>query len=580
MKKLTMWKRMLPCLAAWAMALFGAALHTAAAAAPVQGNAGCLGEAAEAALRQRETALLGAMHANDHADARGYRCQALQAGPGAQLADATPAAAVSGAPADVGSWSAPFGIPVAGITSVLLHTGKVLFWSYDPANSSTAGSSNTGVAMVWDPVTRAGTAVTPPENIWCGGQTILADGRVFVAGGNLRYPDPSAPAGQTGFQGALSSYTFHPLSQTWTRQPDMANGRWYPTVTKLADNRVAIASGYDETGSEAINQAIEIFTPAADPDGTGTMSTVAIHNASGLYPLQFLMPSGQVLQAGPPWNNTVLFTPQASGTWPVSAVPPMLASHYNFGNGISVTDAARTPAKQLVMVAGGANNSVVGTNNEWLDGMNPGAGWKPYPRWLQARHNANTVILPDGTLFTVGGNSSGGTYGSPLLESELYNKSAEDTTGLWVSMAPNSIPAAYHSSAILLPDATVLLSEDDRDPAQASLHRAQVYSPPYLFRGARPKIQDGPSTVAAGGSYAFFIDDGKKIVGATLVAPGAVTHANDMHQRLVRLAHVQKGREVRITVPASKALLPPGYYMLFLISERGVPSAARFVRVQ
>jgi hypothetical protein len=42
---------------------------------------------------------------------------------------------------------------------------------------------------------------------------------------------------------------------------------------------------------------------------------------------------------------------------------------------------------------------------------------------------------------------------------------------------------------------------------------------------------------------------------------------------------VQKGREVRIAVPASKALLPPGYYMLFLISDRGVPSVARFVRV-
>ena len=563
-----------------AVPLFSAALHTGAAATELGVNDACLSTTVEAALKLRETALLGARHASEHADARAYQCQ-IKAGRVAQLKDApVSTAAASSVAAEAGRWSAPFVIPVAGITAVLLHTGKVLFWSYDPANVATPNAGNTGVAMLWDPVTRLASSVPPPENIWCGGQTILSDGTVFVAGGNLRYPDPTAPAGQTGSQGALSAYTFNPASQAWTRQPDMANGRWYPTVTKLADNRVVITSGYDETGSQAINQAVEVFTPSADDaNGVGSMSAVAIHNSFGTYPLQFVMPSGQVLQAGPPFNNSVLLTPQASGTWPLSTVPPMQASHYGYGNGISVTNAAQTEARQVVMIAGGTNNGVVGTNNEWLDGMNPGAGWKPYPQWLQARHNANTVILPDGTLFTVGGNSSAGTYNDPLFESELYNKSAEDTSGTWVRMAPNSIPAAYHSSAILLPDATVLLSEDDRDPTQASTHRAQIYSPPYLFRGQRPAIVSGPSTLQAGSSYSFSVDTGKKIVAATLLAPGAVTHANDMHQRLVRLSMRQTGSEIRITLPASKALLPPGYYMLFLVNDKGVPSVARFVRV-
>ena len=52
-----------------------------------------------------------------------------------------------------------------------------------------------------------------------------------------------------------------------------------------------------------------------------------------------------------------------------------------------------------------------------------------------------------------------------------------------------------------------------------------------------------------------------------------------MHQRLVRLSMRQTGSEIRITLPASKALLPPGYYMLFLVNDKGVPSVARFVRV-
>ena len=568
-------KWILHCPAICAVPLLGAALHSGAAATAPALDDACLNPAAEAALKQRETALLGARHAAEHADARAYRCKVKAAGAAVQPA----AAAGVAADAEAGRWSAPFIIPVAGITSVLLHTGKVLFWSYNPADMGSPSAGNTGVAMLWDPVTRAGVPIAPPENIWCGGQTLLGDGRVFVAGGNLRYPDPGAPAGQTGYQGALSAYTFDPASLAWTRQPDMANGRWYPTVTKLADNRVVITSGYDETGSEAINQAVEVFTPAAAADGVGSMSAVAVHNSFGTYPLQFAMPSGQVLQAGPPYNNSVLLTPMASGTWPLSAVPPLLASHYGYGNGISVTNAAQTPARQVVMVAGGTSNGVVGANNEWLDGMNPGAGWKPYPRWLQARHNANTVILPDGTLFTVGGNSNAGLYAGALLDSELYNKSAEDTSGQWVRMAPISIPAAYHSSAILLPDATVLLSEDDRDPGQAGTHRAQVYSPPYLFRGQRPVILGGPSTLQTGGSHSFAVATGRRIVSATLLAPGAVTHANDMHQRLVRLPIRQTATEVTVTLPASKALLPPAYYMLFLINDKGVPSVGRFVRV-
>lgn len=582
MMKLSKWSRVL--------AVFGtltAPLASAQAPGQEPGGPGngavnaCEDPVAEENLKRRETALLGAGHANDHANTRAHHCKVLKGGMKAPKPDKDAlAVALTNPTSAVGAWSNPFVIPVAGVTAVVLHTGKVLFWSYEPTTFMNPKASNTGVAYLWDPVTRAGSSIAPPENIWCSGQTILSDGRVFLAGGNLRYPDPSAPAGQTGWAGALSSYTFNPGNSRWTRQPDMANGRWYPTLTKIADARVVINSGYDETGSQAINQAVEVFVPPSAAEGVGTMSAVAIHNSIGTYPFQFLMPSGKVLQAGPGSSNTVLLTPQTGpGTWSVSTVPHMRSQHYSFGNGVSVTDASGAQVKQLVMIAGGNSSTAVGSNNEWLDGMNPAGGWKAYPQWLQARHNANTVVLPDGSLFTVGGNSALGTYESPLFHAELYNKSAEDTTGQWIRVASNTIPAAYHSSAVLLPDATVLLSEDDRSPAQASKHTAQVYSPPYLFRGARPVIVSGPGAVAGGNAYSYLTDGGRKIIGVTMVAPGAVTHANDMHQRLVKLPYVQKGREIQITVPSSKSLLPPGYYMLFVINDKGIPSVAKFVRV-
>ncbi|UUZ66081.1 DUF1929 domain-containing protein [Polaromonas sp. P1-6] len=489
--------------------------------------------------------------------------------------DAQVLAAARTQPSDTGGqWSAPFGIPVAGISSVLLNNGKVLFWSYEPSEGWDPNAPNTGVAYVWDPTTRTGHSITPPENIWCGAQTILSDGRVYVAGGNLRYPDPNAAPGQTGWQGALSNYTFNPITETWKKQPDMAYGRWYPTVTKLADNSVVIASGYDQTGSHAITQVVELFTPSAHMDGVGTIRPVSFHDPEGFYPFQYLMPSGQMLQAGPTLTNTSLLTP---GIWSWSNIPNMGSSH-NYGNGITYTDASVTPGKQVIVIAGGVNGATAVSNNEWLDSTNPAAGWKPYPQWLQARRNANTVILPDGTLFTVGGNNATNQYHNPLFQSERYNKPASDPTGLWVQMSPNTIQAAYHASAILLPDATVLLSQDDMNLQGGSPHQAQVYSPPYLFKGARPQIISAPSELSLGQTFSVKADM-PKIASAVLVAPGAVTHGNDMHQRFIKLQSQKQNTTLHVTLPASGSLVPPGYYMLFIVDSKGIPSVAKFVRV-
>ncbi|MES2208537.1 MAG: galactose oxidase early set domain-containing protein [Pseudomonadota bacterium] len=579
----------------------------------------------EAQLLQREKALLGSAHAAEHAHMRTHRCEVERgirkelftsvvkpaavtlAEDNAVKQDAlkkisntstvstfststntTTAAATSSmlvtaaavAPdlTTQGRWSSPFIIPVVGVTAVLLHTGNVMFWSYDPVDYHNPANSNNGVGYIWNPTTRTGRNIPPPENIWCGGQTILGDGRVYIAGGNLRYPDANAPTGLDGWEGTLTNYTFNPITETWARQPDMRRGRWYPTVTQLADNRAVITSGIDETGTSALNNDVEVFTPNANIDGIGLMKVVSLHNSSGVYPLQFLLPSGKMLEAGPSADSSFQLD---TTLWNWSSLPRLKNDHYNLGNGISYTDATVTPAKQLIMVAGGysetAGKAVAG--NEWLDGNNPTAGWRAYPNWIAPRHNSNTVLLPDGTMLTVGGNSGLYGYDNPLLQAELYSKPAGDTTGVWKTVAPHSIQAAYHSTAILLPDATVLLSQDDMDSSAAAAfeHKVQVYSPPYLFKGAQPTITSVPTTLKY--NQSFKIATNRNVTKAVLIAPGATTHGNDMHQRLIKLK-VQAGtNSLTANVPNSSALVPPGYYMLFVIDSVGIPSVAKFVHV-
>lgn len=572
-------------------------------------NSACLPAAAEQELLARDTAVLGRLHATEHSRMRAQQCEAErglrpipakgvvspvattlqeeeavraaadQLAAGIQPSDKGLAQAAASASAQ-GRWSTPFIIPVVGITSVLLHTGKVLFWSYDPNYYHVPSNSTTGVAYLWDPATGGGKAIAPPENIWCAGQTVLADGRVFIAGGNLRYPDPSITNGTGGWMGSLSTYTFDPLTEIFTKQPDMQWGRWYPTTTKLSDNRVVITSGYDETGTNALVNYVEVFTPSPQAGGIGTIQAVGRHDVSGLYPLQFVLPSGRMLEAGPGQVSSFALDPAMSWSW--TALGALRSNHYGYPNGIIYTDASATPLRQAIMVAGGADLTAAVAANEWMDGTNPVGGWSAFPQWLQPRHNSNTVILPDGSLLTIGGNQGPDIYDLPLLQAELYARPPTDPTGGWQQVEPHTIQAAYHSTAILLPDATVLLSQDDMDhtAAGAAQHKAQIFSPAYLFKGTRPRIVNAPATLGYGQTFNITTDR-TGVNGAVLVAPGAVTHANDMHQRVVKLATKARGNTntLAATIPASSGTVPPGYYMLFILDKQGVPSVAKFVKV-
>ena len=169
-------------------------------------------------------------------------------------------------------------LPTYAINAVLLPTGKVAFWGRPPllgggartCRSSGSGTRSTGGLSRHDapPVDLDGDGdADAPAPLFCSGQSLLADGQLFVAGGNLG--NPAALGGSTpNWRGLDRAYTFDPWTLTWREQPRPRHGRWYPSQVELADGRIAILAGYDEVGHGAPNLELEVFTPAAGAAGS------------------------------------------------------------------------------------------------------------------------------------------------------------------------------------------------------------------------------------------------------------------------------------------------------------------------
>lgn len=67
---------------------------------------------------------------------------------------------------------------------------------------------------------------------------------------------------------------------------------------------------------------------------------------------------------------------------------------------------------------------------------------------------------------------------------------------------------------------------------------------------------------------------------ASIIRPGVTTHSFDNSQRLVDLAiSAQAGGLIHATAPAQATLAPPGWYMLFITDNTGVPSVATWIHL-
>jgi hypothetical protein len=194
------------------------------------------------------------------------------------------------------------------------------------------------------------------------------------------------------------------------------------------------------------------------------------------------------------------------------------------------------------------------------------------------RRNCTAILLPDGNVLVVGGNTNGKDDRS-VLAAELYDPFLDQ----WTTLADATVPRGYHSVALLLPDGQVWTAGSNLD-GQRGLEnrelRMELFAPPYLFRGPRPIIDEAPDRLLPAVTFVISTPQASLIRSVALLRCGSVTHAFDADQRYVGLSVVGRTpNALTVTSPPDHNVAPPGYYLLFILDGDGVPSLGRFVRV-
>jgi hypothetical protein len=447
----------------------------------------------------------------------------------------------------------------------------------------------------------------------------LASGKVAIIGGldfnepnqintSLEIFDPATSAIQTI---DLTTIEGSPFNTKISGEDTYDTIDLYPRIFHLADGRFLLTG--DEAGIEGV----------LVPHRSRNTYLMAIEeNAAGQAVVSF-SPGAERKETNRAYGTAV----QLPGQEDVLLIGGIVGS-----NSISFGREGRIDQKRFPGV------SVSRTLQHWRPGAG-GGNWTSTHDFLPTpRANLQTVILPTGQMLVINGGVF--PEYQPRRDPLLLSPDPSAPGGYRIEPQPEgALPRLYHNGALLLPDGRVLSTggnanrathadgglrvdvlgdpetffrfptfrnaegEEEpfdvetyyRDPGHyfadgnsepfvpAEIWRSEVFSPPYLpTDNDRPRITRSPEQLEYGERFTIEVGaakTGSPPAQAVLVKLGSVTHSFDFGQRLAPLT-IQAANEsgsLSLEAPTNPNLYPPGYYMLFCLDGRGVPSEARMI---
>ncbi|MBB5117697.1 galactose oxidase [Streptomyces eurocidicus] len=386
------------------------------------------------------------------------------------------------------------------------------------------------------------------------------------------------------FQGIKESYEFDPVAERYLTVDPMNEARWYPTLTTLQDGRVLSVSGLDEIG-QVVPGKNEVYDPK-----TKKWTYLPKERFFPTYPALFLTDKGRIFYTG----SNAGYGPADKGRVP--GVWDLTSNDFTEVPGMSDPDVLETsmsvllpPAQdQRYMVLGGGGvgeDKKATAKTRIVDLRADRPRFHDGPDLYAKARYPSSVILPDDTVLTTNGSGDyRGRSDSNILQAEIYDPAKNSGR----AVADPLVGRNYHSGALLLPDGRVMTFGSDslfgdRANSKPATFEQQIdlYTPPYLHQGGkRPVIEDiTPRTVELGGKARLRTAQKRPLTKVRLIRPGSFTHVTNIEQRSIALDFTREKDGVSVTLPKDPSLVPPGWYMLTVVDDRGVPSEAVWVKV-
>jgi galactose oxidase len=474
------------------------------------------------------------------------------------------------------SWSNLATLPVNPLGSANLPNGKVLLWSSNGQFSyeGDVGNNNTQTQTgIFDPATNT-TTVTVVSNtghdMFCPGTANLFDGRILVNGGS------SSP----------KTSIYNPATNTWASDARMNIPRGYEGSTVLSTGSVLTLGGSWSGGQG--NKNGELWTSGIGwQNRTGiTAAPITGPDPGGVYRGDnhlwlFALPNGNVFHAGP----------SAAMHWITTTGSGTITSAGNRGDDpYAINGNAVLYDVNQIMKAGGGpayenQNATRSTYTIALNTTTNAATVTKIAPMAYPRAYANGVILPNGQVVIVGGQTVPVTFTdtNAILVPEIW----DPDTKVFRQLKPMVKPRNYHSSAILLADGRVFSGGGGQCGSGCAANHldAQLLTPPYLLNAdgtaaTRPSITAAPSTGTLGGTIA--VTTGGPVMSFVLMRSSSTTHTVNNDQRRVPLsiASTSSATSYVLNIPSDAGVALPGYYMLFALDGRGVPSVSASIKIQ
>jgi hypothetical protein len=456
-------------------------------------------------------------------------------------------------------------------------------------------------SRIYDPVSNTWTVSGEMKyGRWYPTAITLPNGKLLVASGVTKLLKPVYPSQpEDSGRNVTQTETYDPLTGKWTTNPASASRSLplFPRLHLLPDGKVfynAAGQSFNPVGQsydEALWNEAAVYDPAAN-----SWTDLGIPGASDGAPVDPAgdpgNPAADIQGFGIPGGGSAFTIPGFRGSTFSVMLPlqPNANGSYTKASFLTAGGVLNPPSPGSYFATSDARITTIDTAGGKDAMTTKPTGDLAEPRWYPSG-----VLLPTGQLLAFNGSDRDEVAGPgveiAVQKTELY----DPATGKWTTLASSHQPRTYHNTAALLPDGRVLVGghapistlylndttlpggfapHDGRDPS------FEIYSPPYLFTGPRPKIEDAPARIGYGSELEVEVNGpASDIASVVLVRNPSVTHLIDADQRNVVLKVTRRsGNTLRLAAPPNGAVAPPGPYMLF-VNAKGpkglVPSVSR-----